>query len=202
MDQFSRTTLNRYSVLILPGGSYGAFGKTATDKIKSWVKAGGTLIAYKSAARWASTNELAHISFKKPVRPDQKDKTAYANRRKSRGLQMISGAIFQVGLDLTHPLAYGFTENKIPVFKTGTTVAEIPENHLECPVIYSDNALLSGYASPENQKRINGTPFLFVQSYGQGRVISILDNTNFRGIWYGTNKIFANAVFFGQIIGR
>jgi len=31
-------------------------------------------------------------------------------------------------------------------------------------------------------------------------VISLYDNTNFRAYWYGTNKVFMNAVFFGQII--
>jgi len=171
------------------------------EKIKSWVKEGGTLIAYKSAARWASENKLASITFKDPVKIDQTANTVYADRRKVRELQMISGAIFEATLDLTHPLAYGFTEKKVPVFKTGTTVATLPENLLECPIVYSGKSLLSGYASQENIQRINGSPFLFVQNFGGGRVISILDNTNFRGIWYGTNKIFTNAVFFGQIIG-
>jgi len=47
--------------------------------------------------------------------------------------------------------------------------------------------------------RIKGTPFASVH---ESRVISIYDNTNFRATWYGTNKIFMNAIFFGQILGR
>jgi len=35
---------------------------------------------------------------------------------------------------------------------------------------------------------------------GQGRVILFSDNPNFRGTWYGTNKMFLNALFFGSLI--
>jgi len=31
-------------------------------------------------------------------------------------------------------------------------------------------------------------------------VISIYDDTNFRAIWYGTSKLFVNAVFLGQLL--
>jgi len=27
-----------------------------------------------------------------------------------------------------------------------------------------------------------------------------VDNPNFRGAWYGTNKLFFNALFFGSVI--
>ena len=59
--------------------------------------------------------------------------------------------------------------------------------------------LLSGYCTMENIERIKGTPFASIHG---SRNISLYDNTNFRAIWYGTNKIFLNAVFFGQILGR
>jgi len=31
-------------------------------------------------------------------------------------------------------------------------------------------------------------------------VISLSDNPNFRAFWYGTNKLFLNAIFFGHTI--
>jgi hypothetical protein len=36
-----------------------------------------------------------------------------------------------------------------------------------------------------------------VGAEGSGRVIMFSDNPNFRGTWYGTNKVFLNALFFG-----
>jgi hypothetical protein len=67
------------------------------------------------------------------------------------------------------------------------------------PLIYTDNPLLSGYCTPQNIERIKGSAFASVHG---NRVISIYDNTNFRATWYGTNKVFLNAIFFGQILGR
>ena len=29
-----------------------------------------------------------------------------------------------------------------------------------------------------------------------------MHNPNFRAFWFGTNKLFANFLFFGQIMGR
>ena len=34
-----------------------------------------------------------------------------------------------------------------------------------------------------------------------GRVVSMTDNPNFRAFWWGTNKLFLNALFFGNQIG-
>jgi hypothetical protein len=33
---------------------------------------------------------------------------------------------------------------------------------------------------------------------GQGRVVHFFDSPNFRGAWYGTNKLFFNALFHGN----
>jgi len=39
-----------------------------------------------------------------------------------------------------------------------------------------------------------------VSGIGQSRIISFVDNPNFRGFWLGTNKLFANAIFIGNAI--
>jgi hypothetical protein len=85
----------------------------------------------------------------------------------------------------------------LPVFKTGTNAASKDTNVYNNPVNYTLSPLLSGYCTRENIDRIKGTSFASV--HGK-RIISIYDNTNFRAIWYGTNKIFMNAVFFGQLL--
>ena len=41
---------------------------------------------------------------------------------------------------------------------------------------------------------------IIVSRIGKGRVVLFADNPNFRGAWYGTNKLFMNAIFFGQFI--
>jgi hypothetical protein len=39
-----------------------------------------------------------------------------------------------------------------------------------------------------------------VASQGRGRIVGFADNPNFRAFWFGTNKLFMNSIFFGQVI--
>jgi len=41
---------------------------------------------------------------------------------------------------------------------------------------------------------------LIISKIGTGRVVVFADNPNFRGTWYGTNKLFLNAIFLGNNI--
>jgi hypothetical protein len=58
--------------------------------------------------------------------------------------------------------------------------------------------LLGGYVSPANLEKIKQSSSVLVSPVGQGRVIHFIDNPNFRGTWFGTNKLFFNAIFFGD----
>lgn len=50
---FQRAPLNRYTVIVLPGGNYSAWDKATTDRIRNWVNEGGTLITFQTATAWA-----------------------------------------------------------------------------------------------------------------------------------------------------
>ncbi len=200
VNRFSRINLAKYNTIILPGGSYGVLGSSGSKKLGEWVRNGGNLIAYKDANRWLSSNKMIDISFKKQATIDSTREINYANRRKISSEQIISGAIFEVQLDLTHPLSYGYHNTNLPVFKNSSSVANLPINLINSPLKYAPNPLISGYTSPENVKRIKNSPFLTIQSSGRGKVVSVFDNTNFRGVWYGTSKIFANSIFFGPLV--
>jgi hypothetical protein len=53
LQSFARANLNRYNVLVLPGGNYSSWDKSAIDKVKNWVADGGTLITFQTATAWA-----------------------------------------------------------------------------------------------------------------------------------------------------
>jgi len=57
----------------------------------------------------------------------------------------------------------------------------------------------SGFVSDENREALAGTPALVAERAGDGSVILFADNPNFRGYWYGTNKLFLNALFFSRV---
>ncbi len=194
-----RTKLNRYNTLVLPGGSYSSLNSTTRERIKQWVKDGGTLIAWKDALRFLSKLQIADVKLKK-VTKDTTINISYADQSKYRGAQVIGGAIFNMEIDPTHPLAYGYDQHTLPVFKRGTIFLEPAKRKISNPFRYTKDPLLSGYVSKENQNLISGSPAVSIASFGAGKVIAFTDDHNFRAFWYGTNRLFINSIFFGDQI--
>lgn len=200
VSSFAAARSAKYNVIILPEGTYNTMGVAETQKLKSWVQDGGTLIVSESANSWASRNEFGKTKFKKLVENDSTLMPDYANRRKSVDLHTIAGAIFNAEMDLSHPLCYGYTDKNVAVFKVGETVAEPLNTRNAEPVRFTSNPWLSGFVSEKNLNRIKNAPVVSVQKMGQGRIISYHESMSFRGVWLATNKLIANGVFFGSII--
>ena len=64
----------------------------------------------------------------------------------------------------------------------------------------SSDPLLGGYISKDNLETIKGTSGIIVTGKGRGRVITFTFNPTFRAYWWGTQKLLANAIFFGRTI--
>ena len=199
-NSLSSIDISKYNTIILPEGSYREWTSNEIQKIKTWTQEGGILIATQNAAEWAAKNEIGKLVFKKPEKPDSTLNFKYADREKEKSLNTISGAIFNTTLDITHPLCYGYSEKTLPVFKTGTTVAKTLGTQYTEPVKFTDNPFISGFVSDKNLNRIKNAPVVTIQAIGRGKLISYHESMTFRGIWLGTNKLFANGVFFGNVI--
>ncbi len=197
-DNLNYVKLNRYNILLMPSGGYGSMNAAGQERIKNWVKDGGTLIAWRDALRFVEKLNIAKLKFKK-LSPDTVSVVEYADIPEMRGAQRIGGVILSMKLDLTHPLAYGYSKSTIPVFKRGTLALE-PSGPVANPFHYDENALISGYISDKNLQLISESPAVSISGYGQGKVICLVDNYNFRAFWYGTNRLFMNAIFFGNQI--
>ncbi len=193
-SRFASVNLSKYNVIIITGSP--SISQSGVENIRRWSGEGGVLIGYKGANSWLSRNKLADIQYV-PSAESNIISGIYAERSANSAAGSIPGSIFEVRLDLTHPLCYGYTRDRLPVFKSGTTVALPDAGIYNNPVRYSDSPLLSGYCTEKNLKRLEGAPFASI--HGRN-IISIYDNTNFRAIWYGSTKIFMNALFFGQVI--
>ena len=104
------------------------------------------------------------------------------------------------GWHYRHPFGYGYHEWRLPVFCNRELVLAPSSDPYSTPVVYTAEPLLNGSASSENLERIAGSASVTVEERGAGRIIYMVDNPNFRGFWYGTNRLFLNAVFFGSLI--
>lgn len=203
-DRFSYGDISKYNVIVMVSGGYSGLSASSVEKLKNWVREGGTLIATKYAISWAKNNGLANFEFLSEEESADDSSSVetkpYADRSAAQGAQYIGGSIFNTKLDLTHPLGYGYNDDDLTVFRNSTLFMEKAENPYATPLYYTDEPLASGYISDENLEKIKGTAAIVVSRLGGGRVISMTDNPNFRAFWYGTNKLFMNAIFFGQTI--
>ena len=58
----------------------------------------------------------------------------------------------------------------------------------------ADDVLASGYASDHNKRHAAGNSFAVVDEIGQGKVVMLLDNTQYRLFWVGPSRFVQNAV--------
>ncbi|GAB4400157.1 MAG: M14 family metallopeptidase [Microscillaceae bacterium] len=200
-SSFERLALEKYHTLILVSGNYADLSN-GLNRLKDWIRQGNTLICIGTSAQWASQNGLNMLTFKNTPKTDSLRFYRYLDKEYLEGAQEMGGAIFEAQLDTTHPLGYGFRREKIAVFKDNRLFAQMPADVYAAPLRYTDAPRLSGYISRENLKQMQKAPSLTVHHFGLGKVISFLDNPNFRGYWFGTNKLFANALFFARAIRR
>ena len=195
---FNRVELNKYNTLIMVGGTYPDLNK---DKLKAWVQGGGTLILTEEAVSWAAQNGITDVKFKKTISPvDSSSRLSYTDREQIDGAQQIHGAIFGADVDLTHPLAYGYNQKTVSLFKANKVFMEKSKNPYATPFYYGTKPLQSGWVSKENGDTIKNSAAVIVNTVGNGRVINIADNPNFRAFWLGGSKLFMNAIFFGRLI--
>ncbi len=191
--------LSSYTDIILPG-SRGKMplSEKAGEKLQNWVKAGGTLIGYRNAAKWLDKNKFLSLKFKQDTLVAKK--VSFGDKSRFKGAQETGGAIFKTKLDLSHPINFGYKNSNLAIFRNSNIYIEPAENSYDNPIRYTNSPLLSGYVSEENLKLLkNSVPFQ-TGKLGKGRVVVFTDNTNFRAFWYGTNKLLMNAIFFDQMM--
>ncbi len=201
ITRFRNTDLNRYNTLILPDGNYRALSDASVDKIKDWVKGGGNIIAFKRALTWLDRRDIIKLNpQKEPNKPSNKKSGSYENSSANSGAKVIGGAIFENKLDLSHPLCYGFDDDQLHVFKRGTQFYASTDNEYATPVKYTAAPLVSGYMHRSWNNKSKNASGVMVYGLGRGKIILFVDNPLFRGYWWGGFKLFANALFFGDII--
>jgi hypothetical protein len=201
-NYFSRVDLSKYTDIIIPSTGRGGSGNIATkknaEKLKKWVKEGGTLIGYRSTVEWFNKNELMKLKFKKDTLVAKN--ISFGQKNDFRGAQVTGGAIFQTKLDRSHPINYGYKNTSLALFRNSNIYIEADKNSYNNPIQYTSNPILSGYISEENQELIKNTVPFQVNRMGKGRVIGFTDNTQFRAFWYGPNKLLMNAIFFAGMM--
>ncbi|MEQ9119799.1 M14 family zinc carboxypeptidase [Fulvivirga sp.] len=207
MRNFGGLDLNDYNTLVMVSGRYNDLDSADKAKITSWVSSGNTLITIRTATSWAISSKLVKEKLvEKDKDKKEEDKVPvkskpYVDAGPNIGKQEVGGAIFEVSLDLTHPLAFGYRSNKMPVYRNSDVWLAPSASAYGTVARYTDNPHIDGFITPKNlNENLKGSASLIVSGVGRGRVVMFADNPNFRGSWYGTNRLFLNALFLGNHI--
>ncbi|MEM8484041.1 MAG: M14 family metallopeptidase [Bacteroidota bacterium] len=213
LSQLASLELKKYDVLILPGarGNLSSQMDSSTvAALRGWVKAGGTLVGTENSAIFLSKSGagMADVSlYKKEKKKEEDDKPAFEAgsledpyvgleaRKDLRDLDNIPGSALRSYLDTTHPLAYGMPRTLFSLkfgnqgFEPTTKAQVVGYYHTK-----SDSVLASGYMSVKNREELAGKAFAIVAPQGRGKVVMLLDNTQYRMFWVGTARLMQNAV--------
>lgn len=214
VSAFRRVDLNKYNTLVMVSGNYNQLDSAARQRLSDWVKQGNTLITIREASAWAIKQQLVQEQLvddiKKKEREEEEKKASplktkkrlpYVDASENIGKNSVGGAIFEVDLDITHPLGFGYHSRRLLVYRNSEVWLAPSKNQYATVAKYTENPHIDGFITDKNlQEYLKPSASLLVSKLGSGRVVMFADNPNFRGSWYGTNRLFLNALFLGQHI--
>ncbi len=220
-DDLSRGRLSRYNVLILPDAYGGAaytdvLGQQGIDRLKAWVREGGTLISFGRASRWLTEEkvgllasqlekrETAKSASEEPQKPADSQESSESTLEEmiqptDEAPGTVPGALVRVILDPKQWPAFGYD---------GELAALIESNRIFTPLkldkgvnvgVYSssDRLLLSGFLWEDSRRQLGDKAFLMHQPTGRGHVVAFAEDPTFRAFLKGQHLLLVNAVFFG-----
>ncbi len=199
MGNLSRANLSRYNTLVMVSGQYN-LDPQLTARIKAWVQQGNTLITLKTASEWAIRQGFTKEKLAKADTTKTTLRLNYADAENVEGAKAIGGLILGADLDNTHPIGFGFSERSLSMYRNGKTFLQPSQTPYNTVVQYTASPKIGGYIAKDNLRKLGKSAAVLVAPEGAGRVVLFADNPNFRAFWYGTNKLFLNALFMGSII--
>ena len=200
MRDFDRANFDKYNTLVMVSGRYD-LSKKQQEKIKDWTSKGNTLITIGTASKWVIDKELVKEKLTKVEEDSTKtaERKPYVDARENIGKESVGGVILKADIDVTHPLAFGYQDNSIPVYKNNTVWLAPSKNEYATVAKYAKDPHIDGFITEKNMEEyLKPSASLIVSKLGSGRVILFADNPNFRGSWYATNRLFLNALFLGD----
>jgi hypothetical protein len=188
--------LNKYDVLILPSGSYlKIFNKKKLSSLSDWIKNGGKLIAMSTALSTFEGKKGFGLEKMEVEKDSVKNNLiSYAEREKERTKDNITGAIFNIKVDNTHPLAFGYADS-YATLKTSSAAYKYLKNGFNVGYIENTPERLSGFAGEKALEKISKSLVFGEQRLGRGSIIYMVDDVLFRSFWENGKLFFVNALF-------
>ena len=195
IENFDDIELNEFDALIIPSGYYGSLGnENNIEKIKSWISKGGNLIAFENAIRIFTNKDGFSVKVKRNETERNKD-VKFEDLSRERIQNYLSGAIFKVNIDNTHPLAYGY-ENEYYSLKTSSSTYEKLKRGFNVGKIDDDENSTIGFVGDNIKDNFKNSLVFGHERIGRGNVIYFADNILFRSFWENGKLFLVNSIFY------
>ncbi len=211
-SSLGRARLADYDVVVFPSGNYGSVvGDGLLDRLRSWMRDGGTVITMAESSRWASRSGLLAAETERrggraegddppdPGTPDQPIEYLDAISPEDESPEGVPGAILRTVLDMEHWLAAG-TDGEIGVLVEGSRVFRPITLDAGTNVgRYADldDLVLGGIVWEESRPQLANKAFMIHQPYGRGQLVAFAEDPNYRAYAEATQLLFMNAVLLG-----
>ena len=194
---FNRERLNDFDVIIFPDGYY---DDLPADKLQSWVRDGGKLIAMENTVSLLVDKKGFSIKNIPAEKRDTASKNkpdmikAYADRDHEAIRSSVPGAIYKVDMDNTHPLGFGLDKYYFTLKLNDVLYSYLGDDGWNVGTV-KKNAYVEGFVGQKAKGKIKDGLLFGVQSLGRGSVVYLVDDPMFRSFWQNGKLLFSNAVF-------
>ena len=192
--------LARYNVLVLPEGRYNKLlGEQQIGDLKKWIANGGKVIAMGDATR--SFLDKKGFDLKNNEQDQTEDSqsktilTPYDQRESESVTNFITGSIYKISIDASHPLAFGYGDTYFSL-KQGSTSYQFMEQGYNVGYIDGDATSVSGFSGEKAKEKLKNSMIFGEARMGSGSVVYLVDDVLFRSFWEEGKLFFANALFF------
>ncbi|HIB48664.1 MAG TPA: zinc carboxypeptidase [Flavobacteriaceae bacterium] len=198
---FRPTMLNNFDVLILPSGWYSSLGSDSVmDDVKAWVRRGGKIIAIGGATNLFAGKD--GFDLKKNTADDDKKEdststgnlTPYDQRERESVKNFITGSIYKIKIDPSHPMAFGYGDSYYSL-KLGSTSYSFLENGYNVGYI-EDPTSVSGFSGDDAKAKLKNSMVFGEARMGSGSIIYMVDDVLFRSFWENGKLFLVNSIFF------
>ena len=195
IENFENIELDKFDTLIIPSGYYGSLGnETNLEKIKSWISKGGNLIAFENAIRIFTNKD--GFSVKVKTNENERNKEVKFEDLSRDSIQsFLSGSIFKVNIDNTHPLAYGY-EDEYYSLKISSSIYEKLKIGYNVGKIDDDEISTIGFVGDNIKDKFKNSMVFGHERIGRGNVIYFADNILFRSFWENGKLFLVNSIFY------
>ena len=203
VNDFSHSVLESFDVLILPETYYWReLNEDGIQVLKNWIKKGGKIIAIGESVGLfddkkefgISQNEMETIS--ENSENSLKEKLLAYDQREINDLRnTITGSVYKVTIDSTHPMAFGYSKTYYSL-KQGSESYQLIDDGFNIGYIDENATSVAGFSGEIAKNNLKNSLVFGEKRLGAGSIIYMVDDIMFRSFWENGKLFLVNAIFF------